>query len=99
MRLVRVTTAAFVLIAAVGTAAFPAAAQTEEDCKNAVWQAEEGLEASQMGSDDRGGHVETLLAQAGEAGLQGDYKKCLEIVRDAEGAAGLTNLLQENKEK
>lgn len=91
--------AAFAVIAAVGTTAFPAAAQTEEDCKTAVRQAEEGLEASQMGSDDRGGHIETLLAEAGEAGLQGDYAKCLEIVRDAEGAAGLTNLLHESKEK
>jgi hypothetical protein len=100
MRLVRHTAAAFVVIAAVGTAAFPAAAQTEEDCKNAVWQAQEGLESSQLGeADNRAGHIETLLAQAGEAGLQGDYEKCLEIVRDAEGAAGLTNLLQENKEK
>lgn len=99
MRLARTTVAASVVIAAIASAALPAAAQTEEDCKNAVWKAQEAMEARFDQDDDGGGHVETLLAQAGEAGLQGDYKKCLEIVRDAEGAAGLTELLRENEPK
>ena len=96
MRLARETVAAAAaLAAAVAFPALPAAAQTEADCKNAVWQAEQDMSTTRFAdSDERGGHIETLLAQAGEAGLQGDYKKCLELVRDAEGAAGETDLLR-----
>lgn len=76
--------------------AAPAKALTERDCTEAITAAEENM-PQRFGDDDRGQHVETMLAQAGEAGLQGDYQKCLEIVRDAEGAAGETELLRKSE--
>lgn len=72
--------------------AAPAVASSEADCTSAVRTAQRDLERDPAfenrpeGSQD---HVRTLLAQAGEAGLEGRYDHCLELVREARGVAGL----------
>lgn len=69
-----------------------ASAATQQECQSAI----DALEA-QMASDagfqmmpqGRQDEVQSILAEAGEANLQGNYERCLERVESARGAAGL----------
>ncbi|RAI00428.1 hypothetical protein DLJ53_14255 [Acuticoccus sediminis] len=72
------------------TAAF---AQTEADCEAAIRQTQADAEndGNLQNNDDKSDELATMLAEAGEAGIQGEYQKCLDMVRDARGAAGLSN--------
>lgn len=69
-----------------------ALASSEAECTAAVQKAE--ADASNMPDmedpSSRRDHFETMLAQASEAGIQGDYDRCLELVRDARGGSGLS---------
>jgi hypothetical protein len=74
-------------------AAAPAVAQTEQTCEAAVEQAQRDAanDPALAANDERGNELSTMLAEASEAGLQGNAERCLELVRDARGAAGLEN--------
>lgn len=75
----------------VAFAASPAFAATEQDCKAAIAETQrEAADSPSLGNNEgRAGELSTMLARAGEAGLQGKYEHCLELVRDARGSAGL----------
>lgn len=75
----------------VAFAASPAFAATEQECEAAIAQTQrEAADSPTLGDNEgRGEELATMLAQAGEAGLQGNYDRCLELVRDARGSAGL----------
>jgi len=67
-------------------------AASEAECTAAVQKAEDDAENMPDMEDpsSRRDHFETMLAQAGEAGIRGDYDRCLELVRDARGGSGLS---------
>ncbi len=70
----------------------PAAfAQTEADCEAAIEKAQSDAASDGVlqSSDAKMNELSTSLARAGTAGIEGDYAKCLEMVRDARGGAGL----------
>lgn len=67
-------------------------AATEADCKAAIDAVEQAMRDDavlEAASESRRERIEDILAQAGEAGLQGDYERCLERVDAAKGIAGL----------
>ncbi|MCF3933436.1 hypothetical protein L1787_08440 [Acuticoccus sp. M5D2P5] len=72
-------------------AAVPAMAATEEECEAAIAQTQADMEsdAALQANDDRANEMTTMLAEAGEAGEQGNYEECLQKVEDTRGAAGL----------
>ena len=79
------------LVAAALLFTAPAFAQTEADCETAVQQTQNDADnnAELQTNDGRAEELATNLARASTAGIDGDYEKCLEMVRDARGAAGL----------
>lgn len=89
-RIARLPVVAFVLVSALP--AGTAAAATEAQCKAAVAAVERAmlddatLELAPQSKRDR---IESILAEAGEAGIRGDYERCLERVDAAKGIAGL----------
>ncbi|WP_108660232.1 hypothetical protein [Acuticoccus kandeliae] len=72
-------------------AAVPAMAASEEECEAAIAKTQSDMEsdAALQANGDRMNEMQTLLAQAGEAGEQGNYDLCLQRVKDTRGAAGL----------
>ncbi len=80
------------LIAA-ATVVPPVLAATEADCVAAIRQTQDDASrnAALSTNDERSGELATMLARAGTAGEDGRYEECLELVRDARGAAGLRN--------
>lgn len=87
MRIVRTA----LLATVVAFAGSPAFAATEQECEVAIADTQrEAAESPSLGNNEgRGQELATMLARAGEAGLQGNYDQCLELVRDARGSAGL----------
>ena len=79
---------AVALIGAPGTAS----ATTEADCEAAIAELDERMAenpADQTEADGEQEEIQTKLAQAGEAGLQGRFDECLRLVEEAKGMAGL----------
>lgn len=69
----------------------PASAADRQECESAIKQTQSDAAQNPIlqDSEARMGELQTSLARAGEAGQEGDFDRCLEIVRDARGAAGL----------
>jgi len=68
-----------------------ALAADREECEAAIRQAQDEGSRSALLQDNEGRADEfrTALARAGEAGEQGDFARCLTLVSNARGAAGL----------
>ncbi len=69
-----------------------AAAASEAACKAAVAAVERAMldDASlELAPESKRDRIESILAEAGEAGVRGDYERCLERVDAAKGIAGL----------
>ncbi|XWN30613.1 MAG: hypothetical protein ROR55_24600 [Devosia sp.] len=68
-----------------------ATAATEAECKAAIADLEDKMSRNPALEDNEGKaqEAESVLAQAGEAGLQGDHAKCMELVEEAQGITGL----------
>ncbi|MEM8854366.1 MAG: hypothetical protein AAGD34_11750 [Pseudomonadota bacterium] len=68
-----------------------ASAATEAECKEAIASLENAMSSNPAMEDNEGKaqEAESVLAQAGEAGLQGDHGKCMELVEEARGITGL----------
>lgn len=80
------------LTLAVAVPAGPASAATEADCKAAVAEVERAMQddaALEIAPEGKRDRIESILAEAGEAGLQGNYERCMERVEAAKGIAGL----------
>jgi hypothetical protein len=76
---------------AIALLATPAFAATEADCEAAIRQAQADAEQSPIIAEQEGraDRLATELSRAGEEGIRGNYEKCLTIVKDARGGAGL----------
>lgn len=70
--------------------ASPVLAETEAECEAAIQEVETFLAEDAAMPTGKAEEVETILAQAGEAGVEGNYAECLEIVEQAKGAAGIS---------
>lgn len=81
--------------ALVGAALFvpPAQAATEAECEAAIRKTQDDASrnAALSANDEKADDLSTMLARAGSAGENGNYEQCLQLVRDARGAAGLRN--------
>ena len=95
-RIVRTLETSLALALTVGAlvvATAPAKAQSMS-CSAAVRQTQSDASGSPRltGGNSRGGHFQTLLAQAGAAGLRGDDATCMRLITQARGVAGLRPL-------
>lgn len=81
------TAAAF----AVTMSAFAAQAATDAECEAAIASAQDAAENNIILSQQEAKREEysRMLADASQKGIEGDYEKCLQLVKDARGGFGV----------
>lgn len=76
---------------AVTMSAFAAEAATQQDCDEAIAAAQQAGEDNINIEEDEQKETEfsDMLADASQKGIEGDFDKCLQLVKDARGGFGL----------